>query len=99
MDWYRIILDEAHQIKNRTARASRAAYELRGERRWALTGTPIVNRLEDLASLLHFIKVCLLLVFFLQNVGYLSDCFVYWSNGYLIWFFLLVGTVGSFSIF
>ncbi|KAG0140819.1 hypothetical protein CROQUDRAFT_83943 [Cronartium quercuum f. sp. fusiforme G11] len=57
LEWHRIILDEAHNIKNRIARASKACYELSGERRWALTGTPIVNRLEDLASLLHFIKL------------------------------------------
>lgn len=31
---------------------SKACYELKGERRWVLTGTPIVNRLEDLYSLL-----------------------------------------------
>ncbi|ODO09770.1 DNA repair protein RAD5 [Cryptococcus amylolentus CBS 6273] len=56
-DFLRIVLDEAHNIKNRTAMVSRACYELQGQRRWALTGTPIVNRLEDLYSLLHFLRI------------------------------------------
>ncbi|MBW0503487.1 hypothetical protein O181_043202 [Austropuccinia psidii MF-1] len=57
IDWYRIILDEGHNIKNRNTRAARACYNLQGSRRWVLSGTPIVNRLEDLSSLLHFIRL------------------------------------------
>lgn len=56
-EFLRIVLDEAHNIKNRTALVSKACYELKGQRRWALTGTPIVNRLEDLYSLLHFLQL------------------------------------------
>lgn len=56
-EFLRIVLDEAHNIKNRTALVSKACYHLNGQRRWALTGTPIVNRLDDLYSLLHFLKL------------------------------------------
>ncbi|KIR74274.1 DNA repair protein RAD5 [Cryptococcus deuterogattii CA1014] len=40
-EFLRIVLDEAHNIRNRLAMVSKACYELKGERRWVLTGTPI----------------------------------------------------------
>lgn len=57
VDFFRIILDEAHVIKNRRSKSARACYELNAIHRWVLTGTPIVNRLEDLFSLVRFLKV------------------------------------------
>ncbi|KAH5652046.1 hypothetical protein HBI44_101610 [Parastagonospora nodorum] len=57
LDYFRIILDEAHYIKNRQSKTAKACYELYAKHRWVLTGTPIVNRLEDLFSLVRFLKV------------------------------------------
>ncbi|KAK2068104.1 hypothetical protein P8C59_002768 [Phyllachora maydis] len=57
LNFFRVILDEAHSIKNRQSKTARACYELAAEHRWVLTGTPIVNRLEDLFSLVKFLRV------------------------------------------
>ncbi|KAK9236875.1 SNF2 family N-terminal domain-containing protein [Lipomyces kononenkoae] len=57
LHFLRVVLDEAHTIRNRAALTSRACCALRADRKWALTGTPIVNRLEDLYSLVKFLGV------------------------------------------
>ena len=52
--WDTVILDEAQAIKNPTSQTARAAFELKGTFRVALSGTPVENRLEELWSLMHF---------------------------------------------
>ncbi|KAJ6395552.1 hypothetical protein OIU77_020741 [Salix suchowensis] len=55
--WFRVVLDEAHTIKSSKSKISIAAAALVADRRWCLTGTPIQNNVEDIYSLLRFLKV------------------------------------------
>jgi SNF2 family DNA or RNA helicase len=55
-----VILDEAQHIKNPLSQTARAAKKLASERRLALTGTPIENRLSELWSIFDFVSPGLL---------------------------------------
>ncbi|MBP8807009.1 MAG: DEAD/DEAH box helicase [Kofleriaceae bacterium] len=54
VDWAVAALDEAQNIKNASSATARAARALRAPHRFALTGTPVENRLAELWSILEF---------------------------------------------
>ncbi|KAI5464929.1 SNF2 family N-terminal domain-containing protein [Mariannaea sp. PMI_226] len=56
INWYRVILDEAHYIKSHTTSAALACWDLSSKFRWGLSGTPLANRLEEYYSYLKFLK-------------------------------------------
>jgi SNF2 family DNA or RNA helicase len=56
IDWQGIVLDEAQNIKNPSAKQSQAVREIPAGFRIALTGTPVENRLTELWSILDFLN-------------------------------------------
>lgn len=55
--FHRVIVDEAQNIKNPLAKSTKACSRLNATYRWCLTGTPMMNRLEDFQSLLGYLRI------------------------------------------
>ncbi|KAF3443660.1 hypothetical protein FNV43_RR13350 [Rhamnella rubrinervis] len=55
--WDRIILDEAHFIKGRLCNTTKAVLALESTHKWALSGTPVQNRINELYSLVRFLQI------------------------------------------
>ena len=56
LEWHRVVVDEAQNIKNPQAGQTRAILKLAASHRLALTGTPVENRLRDLWSIFNFLN-------------------------------------------
>ena len=57
MHWQRIVLDEAHAIKDRRCSTAQAAFALAATFRWCLSGTPLQNRVGEFYSLVQFLRL------------------------------------------
>jgi SNF2 family DNA or RNA helicase len=55
--WHRIILDEAHHIRNKDTKSFKGIIQVQSDVKWFLTGTPIQNNIADLHSLLQVLGV------------------------------------------
>lgn len=50
-----VVLDEAQRIKNRESKTAQVVRAIPRDRSWAMTGTPIENRVEDLVNIFAFV--------------------------------------------
>ena len=55
--WYRVIIDEAQCIKNKDTQSAKAVYLLNAQYRLCMTGTPMMNNVTELFSLIHFCRI------------------------------------------
>lgn len=57
LPFFRVILDEAHNIKDRTSNTAKAVNALQTQKKWCLTGTPLQNRIGEMYSLIRFLDI------------------------------------------
>ena len=55
--WFRVVLDEAQNVKNINTKASQGACLLESLYRWCLTGTPMMNGVEELYALIKYLRI------------------------------------------
>ena len=55
--WFRVVLDEAQNVKNTQTRASQGVCLLDSLYRWCLTGTPMMNSVEELHALIKYLRI------------------------------------------
>ncbi len=53
--WDRVILDEAHEIRNKSSKLFKSVCRLKTDIKWIVTGTPVFNSMEDFVSLCMFL--------------------------------------------
>ena len=51
-----VVLDEAQRIKSRDSKTAQAVRGLHRDRSWAMTGTPVENRIDDLINIFEFVE-------------------------------------------
>ncbi|KDN67091.1 putative SNF2 family domain-containing protein [Colletotrichum sublineola] len=57
VEWYRVVFDELHTIKNTETQSFQACYRLNSKRIWGLSGTPLINQSKEIFPYVKLIKV------------------------------------------
>ena len=77
INYHRLILDEAHNIKSRTTGVAKACFALKADHKWCLSGTPVQNRIGEFFSLLRFLQIKPFACYFCK----MCDCAeLHWSQ-------------------
>jgi SNF2 family DNA or RNA helicase len=50
-----VVLDEAQRIKSKESKTAQAVCSIRRNRSWAMTGTPVENKMDDLVNIFSFV--------------------------------------------
>ncbi|KAK8061273.1 hypothetical protein PG994_007639 [Apiospora phragmitis] len=53
----RLIVDESQMIKNKKTQGHRAVCRVPAKHRWCLSGTPMMNNVDEMGSLIHFLQI------------------------------------------
>jgi len=67
VQWDRVILDEAHEIRNKKSKLFKSVCRLQTQIRWVVTGTPVFNSMEDFVSLCTFLGLSKVVVQSMTN--------------------------------
>lgn len=54
IEWGRLIIDEAHAIKNKKSKMHKACFDIETEYKWLLTATPVMNKMKEFVNLMSF---------------------------------------------
>ncbi|KAK1980377.1 SNF2 family domain-containing protein [Colletotrichum cereale] len=57
IEWYRVVFDELHTIKNSETQTFHACYRLKSKRIWGLSGTPLINQSREIFPYVKLIGV------------------------------------------
>jgi SNF2 family DNA or RNA helicase len=55
--WHRVVLDEAHEVRNKNTKTHKRIKSICAQIRWIVTGTPVFNSMADFASLCSYIGI------------------------------------------
>ena len=57
IQWDRVILDEAHEIRNKSSKLFKSVCRIQAQIKWLVTGTPVFNSMDDFVSLCTFLGI------------------------------------------
>jgi SNF2 family DNA or RNA helicase len=72
--WNRLILDEAHEVRNSSTKVHSSIMHLQSVIRWNVTGTPVFNSIRDFVNLCKIVGIPQLLV--QQDIAGVRDRYV-----------------------
>jgi SNF2 family DNA or RNA helicase len=57
IQWDRVIVDEAHVLKNHRSKIHKACANLQTDIKWALSATPVMNKMEDFINIIKWVGI------------------------------------------